>query len=75
MQRCQNGGAQVNAAEMGRFKGIIGVDMPKAVLLLQGDSNNARRPRILSEIQQKQELDGSCARQEIAAHPSVPGPS
>lgn len=55
MQRCRNGRAQVNAAEMGRFKGIIGVDMPKAVLLLKGDSNNARRPRILSEIQQKQD--------------------
>lgn len=75
MQRCQNGRTQVNAAEMGRFKGIIGVDMPKAVLLLKGDSNNARRPRILPEIHQKQDLDRSCARQEIAARPSMPGPS
>lgn len=58
-----------------RFKGIIGVDVPKAVLLLIGDSNNTRRPRILFEIQQKQDLDGSCARQEIVARPSMPGPS
>lgn len=58
-----------------RFKGIIGVDVPKAVLLLKGDSNNTRRPRILFEIQQKQDLDGSCARQERAARPSMPGPS
>lgn len=51
----------MNAVERRGFRRITVL----CLSVLKGEGNNTRKPRVLFEIQEKQDLDGSYARKQL----------